>query len=133
METADYIDWDEGRDFDDDEAECEHLDLRVEEGEDVNEEDVTYFQAITCRDCGEELVENCIGELVARKRRAVMKTNEKGIPAVAFMAAFSSAGRDIAGPKVCVNCKANRARWDSIYCSEHCKWQFMDSLSEKAR
>jgi hypothetical protein len=60
-------------------------------------------------------------------------TKRKGIPAAAFMAGFSSAGRDISGPKVCVNCKANRARWDSIYCSEHCKAQFMNSLSEESR
>jgi hypothetical protein len=54
-----------------------------------------------------------------------MKTNKKGISAAAFMACFSSAGRDIAGPKVCCNCKLNRARWDSIYCSDACKTQFL--------
>jgi hypothetical protein len=35
------------------------------------------------------------------------------------------------GPMPCVNCKTKRARWDSIYCSERCKWQFMDSLSQE--
>lgn len=59
-----------------------------------------------------------------------MKTNKQGIPAAAFMAAFSSAGRDIAGPKVCCNCKLNRARWDSIYCSDHCKEQFHNAIRE---
>jgi hypothetical protein len=61
----------------------------------------------------------------------MMNTNKrKGIPAAAFMASFSSAGRDIAGPKVCVNCKTNRARWDSIYCSDHCNQQFHNSIRE---
>ena len=54
-----------------------------------------------------------------------MKTKKQGIPAAAFMASFSSAGRDIAGPKQCVNCKTNRARWDSIYCSDHCRDAFL--------
>lgn len=59
-----------------------------------------------------------------------MKTNKtsKGISAVAFMASFSSAGRDIAGPKQCCNCKTNRARWDSIYCSDSCKQRFYAEL-----
>ena len=58
-----------------------------------------------------------------------MKTN-RTITAAAFMAAFSSAGRDIAGPKLCCACKLNRARWDSIYCSDHCKQQFHNYLKE---
>ena len=59
-----------------------------------------------------------------------MKTNKQGIPAAAFMASFSSAGRIDAGPKVCVHCKANRARWDSIYCSDHCKTQFYAEITD---
>ena len=114
MTTADYIDWDEGRDFENASASvavlkcencgtgaerltrvpefdymgcddcmeealavikresCEHVNVRVETFEDVNEESrsVRYFEEITCRDCGEDLVENRKGELVARKRRA---------------------------------------------------------------
>ena len=107
METIDYIDWDEGRDFaaapsaavdrcencgrsgerltrvpefdymgcDDcmEEAlavikreNCEHLRVRVEEGEDHNGR---HVEEIICRDCQEELIERK-GELVARKRRA---------------------------------------------------------------
>ena len=113
MTTADYIDWDEGRDFKEDvtfsvavlqcencgqtcervthvpefdymgcddcmeealaviarEA-CEHEHVHVEHGEDVNDEYVTHYEAITCRDCGEDLVENRNGELVACKRKA---------------------------------------------------------------
>ena len=49
---------------------CEHVHVHVEEGEDVNDEYVTRFETNTCRDCGEDLVENRKGELVARKRRA---------------------------------------------------------------
>jgi hypothetical protein len=49
--------------------ECDHLNIRIEEGEDVNDEYVTYYEEITCRDCGEELIERK-GELVVRKRRA---------------------------------------------------------------
>jgi len=48
----------------------------------------------------------------------------KGIPAGAFMASFSSAGR-IAEPEYCVNCNKQVARWDSIYCSESCKREFL--------
>jgi hypothetical protein len=53
-----------------DEAECEHLNVHVEEGEDVNDEYVMHFEMITCRDCGQELIETSNGELEARKRRA---------------------------------------------------------------
>jgi hypothetical protein len=51
---------------------CEHVNVRVETFEDVNEDyrSVRYFEEITCRDCGEDLVENRKGELVARKRKA---------------------------------------------------------------
>ena len=108
MTTADYIDWDEGRDFGDasdsvavlrcenckahadrltrvpefdymgcdecmEEAlaviareSCEHLRIRIEEGEDHNGR---HVEEIICRDCQEELIERK-GELVARKRRA---------------------------------------------------------------
>ena len=70
IEAMDYIDWDEGRDIpveeDEPEAECEHIHVRVEEGYDVNDEYVTYFEQITCRDCGQDLVENFNGELEAR-------------------------------------------------------------------
>ena len=55
---------------------------------------------------------------------------QQGMTAIAFMASFSSAGRDIAGPKACCNCKLNRARWDSIYCSDSCKQQFHNSIKE---
>ena len=48
---------------------CEHLNVRVEEHEDPNEECVRVYEEITCRDCGEELIERR-GELIARKRRA---------------------------------------------------------------
>lgn len=66
-----------------------------------------------------------------------MRSNK--LTAAAFMATFSSAGRgdgtlgsagELWGPKLCCNCKLNRARWDSIYCSDHCKQQFHDSLKE---
>lgn len=43
---------------------CEHLNVRVEEGANVNDEYVTYFEDITCCDCGAELRENRKGELV---------------------------------------------------------------------
>lgn len=33
--------------------------------------------------------------------------------------------------KACVNCKAKRARWDSIYCSDNCKSQFLASLQKE--
>lgn len=62
-----------------------------------------------------------------------MKTNKKGIPAAAFMAAFSSAGRDIAGPKVCCNCKAKPARWDSIYCSDRCRNMFLNFFPKESK
>jgi hypothetical protein len=58
-----------------------------------------------------------------------MKTNPNPIPAAAFLASFSSAGRESEGAKVCVQCKANRARWDSIYCSDDCKAQFHAELT----
>ena len=48
---------------------CEHVNVRVEECDDVNDEYVIHHESITCRDCGEDLVERK-GELVARKRRA---------------------------------------------------------------
>jgi hypothetical protein len=47
-----------------------------------------------------------------------------GIPAGAFMASFSSAGR-LAPAAECVNCKAQPARHDSIYCSEPCRREFL--------
>jgi hypothetical protein len=40
--------------------------------------------------------------------------------AAAFMANYSSAGRKVA----CVRCKQT-ARWDSIYCSESCRQEFL--------
>lgn len=57
-----------------------------------------------------------------------MQTNN--LFAAQFMASFSSAGRDIAAPKMCSNCKTNRARWDSIYCSDDCRSKFL-TFSEK--
>lgn len=108
MDIIDYIDWDEGRDFEDasrsfavNECEncgqtcerltrvpefdymgcdecmeealaviarenCEHLRIRIEEGEDHNGR---HVEEIICRDCQEELIERK-GELVARKRKA---------------------------------------------------------------
>jgi len=48
----------------------------------------------------------------------------KGIPAGAFMASFSSAGRPARAAK-CVNCEANPARWNSIYCSDACEREFL--------
>jgi hypothetical protein len=48
-----------------------------------------------------------------------------GIPAGAFMASFSSAGRVLAPAAKCVNCKAQAARHDSLYCSEPCRRQFL--------
>lgn len=48
---------------------CEHLEARVDEGYDVNDEYVTYWEHITCRDCGQELRENRSGELEVRKAR----------------------------------------------------------------
>lgn len=50
-------------------ANCEHLHIHVEEHDDVNDEYVRHFLEITCRDCGQELVERK-GELVVRERRA---------------------------------------------------------------
>jgi hypothetical protein len=47
----------------------------------------------------------------------------KGIPAAAFMASFSSAGHS--ATERCVNCNTKPARWDSIYCSDACKAQFL--------
>ena len=58
-----------------------------------------------------------------------------GIPAGAFMASFSSAGRDVmasfssartfsAAPKCC-NCQTKAARWNSIYCSDACGREFL--------
>jgi hypothetical protein len=108
MEIKDYIDWDEGRDFEnaspagavgkcencgttgerltrvpefdymgcDDCMEealaviarenCEHLRIRIEEGENENGR---HVEEIICRDCQVELIERK-GELVPRKRRA---------------------------------------------------------------
>jgi hypothetical protein len=105
MEITDYIDWDEGRDFEDASASvavlkcencgqtgerltrvpefdymgcdecmeealaiiarenCEHLRIRIEEGEDHL---CRHVEAIYCRDCQEELIERK-GELVPRK------------------------------------------------------------------
>jgi len=60
-------------------------------------------------------------------------TKRKGIPARAFMANFSSAGRAIAGPKICVNCKTQPARRDSIYCSDRCRNAFLTFPEEPAR
>jgi hypothetical protein len=48
-------------------------------------------------------------------------SRNKGISAGAFMASFSSAGRDIS----CLNCKTRDARPDSIYCSEACRSAFL--------
>jgi hypothetical protein len=48
----------------------------------------------------------------------------KGIPAGAFMASFSSAGR-IAAPRTCCNCQTKAARWNSIYCSDACEREFL--------
>jgi len=59
-----------------------------------------------------------------------MKTKRQGISASAFMAHFSAAGPRIDGPKMCCNCKLNRARWDSIYCSDHCKQQLHNAIRE---
>jgi hypothetical protein len=60
-------------------------------------------------------------------------TKRHATPASAFMAHFSAAGRIAhVNPKMCVHCKRNRARWDSIYCSEHCHKQFLDTLKEKS-
>jgi ribosomal protein S27E len=117
MEINDYIDWDEGRDFEDASASvavlkcencgttgerltrvpefdymgcdecmeealaiiarenCEHLNVRSETFEDWNEDYdyVRHFEEITCRDCGEDLVENRKGELVARIARKPVK------------------------------------------------------------
>ena len=71
MDLIDYIDFDEGRDFPEDaEPVCEHLHVRVEDFEDVNDEYVTRYEEITCRDCGRELVENRQGDLEVRERRA---------------------------------------------------------------
>jgi hypothetical protein len=50
-------------------------------------------------------------------------TTKKNITAAAFMATFSSAGR-IAN-KRCVACKHEPARWDSIYCSDRCRREFL--------
>lgn len=111
MTTADYIDWDEGRNFEDASSSvavlqcencrhtcerlthvpewdymgcddcveeafavlareaCEHVHVRVESFDDVNEDRVTCYESITCRDCGEDLIDRK-GELVARNRRA---------------------------------------------------------------
>ena len=37
----------------------------------------------------------------------------------------------VAGPRVCCNCKTTAARWDSIYCSDQCKAQFLSFKEEK--
>lgn len=34
--------------------------------------------------------------------------------------------------ELCVNCNTNPARWDSIYCSEHCRGEFL-TFREPAR
>ena len=62
-----------------------------------------------------------------------MKSTAKrnATPAAAFMAHFSAAGRiPHVNPKMCVHCKLNRARWDSIYCSEDCHARFINALRE---
>jgi hypothetical protein len=48
----------------------------------------------------------------------------KGMPAGAFMASFSSAGR-VTAPQACVNCKTQPTRHDSIYCSDPCRREFL--------
>jgi hypothetical protein len=50
-------------------AECEHIHVRVEDDYDVNDEFVTYYETITCRDCGQELRENRAGELEVKPSR----------------------------------------------------------------
>jgi hypothetical protein len=49
----------------------------------------------------------------------------KGIPAGAFMASFSSAGRIAAPAAKCCNCQTQPARWNSIYCSDACGREFL--------
>lgn len=51
---------------------CEHVNVRVEFHEDVNEDYhyVREFEEIICCDCGQELIEKRNGDLVACKRRA---------------------------------------------------------------
>ena len=48
-----------------------------------------------------------------------------GIPAAAFMASFSSAGRITAPARLCCNCQTKAARWNSIYCSDTCSREFL--------
>ena len=49
------------------EQNCEHLNVRVEDFDDVNDEYVTHYEEITCRDCGRELFESRSGELQVRR------------------------------------------------------------------
>jgi hypothetical protein len=49
----------------------------------------------------------------------------------AFRKPLPASRKTPGGPMACVNCKTKAARWDSIYCSEPCKWQFLNSLSEE--
>jgi hypothetical protein len=45
----------------------------------------------------------------------------KGIPAAAFMASFSSAGRI----SICVACQTKAAPDNSLYCSDACRREFL--------
>jgi hypothetical protein len=52
---------------------------------------------------------------------------KKPIPARAYLYPFETGGRisNVAGPKTCVACKLTPARWDSLYCSDRCRREFL--------
>jgi hypothetical protein len=50
--------------------------------------------------------------------------NMQRIPARAYLYPFETGGR-IPAAKTCVACKLTPARWDSLYCSDKCKREFL--------
>ncbi len=59
------------------------------------------------------------------------QNRQTGINAAAWFYRQSFAGR--IETKACVQCKTNRARYDSIYCSEACKRKFLSLESWNER
>jgi hypothetical protein len=111
MELYDYIDWDEGREDASVSAAvniCENCGQACEELHDLAE---WNFQA--CDECAEEAAREDAREAEAL-RQARTQT------ALPF------------APKPCVHCKTRISRWDSIYCSDFCKREFLASFSEVA-
>lgn len=79
---------------------CEHVNVRYECGDDVDEGAgyAAFREEWTCRDCGAALEEDRKDEVLVPKKPA---------------------------RQMCVNCKTHVVRWNSIYCSEACRREFL--------